>query len=154
MKMKLFPQICLVLLSMSWLSAREVWPDDTATNDAEDPNIVSKRIVLGRGFSIKAIFSITTKGNGWLEVSGLGIRVYDSHNDGIIYRRGLLKCIWKDENGDGILDLVVSGTAEHWNEKGLKVESVSDVRGLFRYVSSERRFVAVECSPEIYHSKL
>ena len=102
--------------------ANEIWPDAPTARAAEENKSVVKTIDLGNGISIKATFDITSKGNGGLDIPGGWIRVYDSHNDGVVYRDGLLKCEWRDEDGDGVLDLVVSGVAQFYGEKGNRVE--------------------------------
>ncbi|HEY1111287.1 MAG TPA: hypothetical protein VGE76_21700, partial [Opitutaceae bacterium] len=55
----------------------------------------------------------------------------------------------RDEDGDGSLDLVVGGWAEHGADKGRKVKSVP-LRAVFRYRPAQRRFEPVICPPEIY----
>ncbi len=150
--------IRLLLLALSGvfqsIRADEIWPDATAVNAAEYPNVASKTISLGHGISIVAKFDITTKGNGGLEIPGLGIRVYDAHNDGITYRNRLLTCEWRDENQDGLLDLVVKGVAQFYGEKGERVELERPIQGYFRYEPKEHRFVVAHCSPEIEYWKV
>lgn len=136
------------------MKASVVWPDAETAHTAEENKSTGKTIDLSLGVSISASFEITNKGNGTLDLPGLRIRVYDDHNDGVVYRDGLLKCEWRDEDGDGVLDLVVSGFAQFYGEKGNRVEIERPIQGLFRYITKEKRFVKVHCSPEIYFQQL
>lgn len=131
-----------------------VWPNVKASAEAEFPSYAENRMDLGKGVFISLKFQITTKGNGLLTLPGLAVRVYDSHDDGLIFRGGLLHCEWCDLDGDGVLELVVSGLAVRLNERTDSAERSSNVRGVFRYVGRERRFAASACSPEIYYVEL
>ncbi|MCX6955487.1 MAG: hypothetical protein NTV51_25340 [Verrucomicrobia bacterium] len=130
-----------------------LWPDPRARVDAEAPSSAKNRIDLGKGIFVDLTFEITTNGNGLLTLPGLAIRVFDSHADGLVFRNGLLRCEWQDVDGDGVRELVVTGTAIRQNDQAGADEGTVQIRGVFRYVAKERRFETVICSPEIYQIK-
>lgn len=68
-----------------------------------------KDLTLGDDLIMRASMSVTNKGNGSLRIGNLSVRVYDSHNDGFAYKNNMLLVEFTDVNGDGYLDLVVTG---------------------------------------------
>lgn len=64
---------------------------------------------IGGGVSLPYKFSITARGDGGINIGGIYIHTYDSHNDGTIFQDHLLKHQFVDVNRDGYLDLVISG---------------------------------------------
>jgi len=131
-------------------SAEETWPDAPAILAASFPHMATREIDLGKGVSITARFELTEKGNGGLTIPGYGLRVYDAHRDGITFKGYLLRCEWKDMNGDGYLDLVVSGTAQFWSEKDGRLELEKTISAVFHYVPAQKCFTRVTGSAEIY----
>ncbi len=138
------------LLFASSSTAMEVWPDLSVCRAAEWPALPQKKkIEIAKDVWIEAVIEITSKGNGGIDLPGLMIRVYDCHDDGWVFRDCLLKCEWRDEDGDGFIDLVVSGIASKTHEKtGAEVESRT-VQGVFRYAAKTRQFERVICSPQM-----
>jgi len=128
-----------------------IWPDVTACLAAEYPRSVTNKIEIAMGIWIDAVFEITSKGNGGVELPGLGVRVYDSHDDELVFRDWLLRCEWRDDDGNGVLDFVVTGVAVQTDEKSGAERSSLPVRGAFRYITKQRRFEPTLCSPEIYY---
>ncbi len=128
----------------------EIWPDAASLPLASFPHVASREIAIGRGVVITARFELTEKGNGGLTVPGCGIRVYDAERDGVTFSYYLLTCEWKDTNADGYLDLVVTGTAQVWSEKGDRVDAEKSLSAVFVYSPAKRAFTKVQCSPEIY----
>ena len=144
------PLLALALLTLPLAAiADEIWPDAAALPEASFPHAATKVIALGKGVSITAKFELTEKGNGGLTIPGFGVRVYDAQRDGITFRNYLLTCEWKDTNADGYLDLVVSGTAQYWSEKGDRLEIEKTITAVFTYDAAAKAFVKVECPPEI-----
>ena len=62
--------------------------------------------------------SVTNKGNGILKIGGLEIHSHDTHNDGKIFAGGTLDHEFVDLNGDGVMDLRITGLAIVFDEKG------------------------------------
>lgn len=127
-----------------------IWPDVTVCFAADYPRSVTKKIEIAKGIWIDAVFEITSKGNGGVDLPGLGVRVYDSHDDGLVFRDWLLRCEWRDVDGDGMIDFVVTGVPVRTDgQSGAELSSLP-VRGVFRYIAELRRFEPGTCSPEIY----
>lgn len=156
-RLLLIALLCAALMHASSAAGPAlVWPDrehiDPAQNDvAKESTGVGRAIEIGAQTKIDARFLITTKGNGVVTLPGLAVRIYDAHGDEITFQGGLLRCEWRDEDGDGFLDLVVGGWAEHSSEKGDKVVKSVPLRAVFRYRPTLRRFEPVVCPPEIYY---
>jgi hypothetical protein len=131
-------------------SADEVWPDAAAILAASFPHMATREIDLGKGASFTARFELTEKGNGGLTIPGFGVRVYDAHRDGTTFKGYLLRCEWKDMNGDGYLDLVVSGTAQFWSEKDGHLDHETPISAVFHYVPAQKSFTRLTGSAEIY----
>jgi hypothetical protein len=139
------------LASVLAASAQEVWPDAATLPDASFPHLVSRAIDLGKGHKVDARFGLTERGNGGLEIPGIGVRVYDAEkSDGTTYAGYLLRCEWRDLNADGYLDLVVSGAAQIWAGKSDAPRYEKTVQAAFHYDPARRRFVKMACPPEIY----
>ena len=147
--MKSFLSVLALIALPLAASADETWPDAAALPEASFPHAATKVIALGHGVSITAKFELTEKGNGGLTIPGFGVRVYDAQRDGITFRNYLLNCEWKDTNADGYLDLVVSGTAQYWNEKGDRLEIEKAITAVFTYDATTKAFTKVQCPPEI-----
>lgn len=145
--LKYVPLFCALLVPAI---AETIWPDAAALPAASFPNAATQTIALGKGLTIPAKFELTEKGNGGLEIPGVGLRVYDAQRDGVTFRNYLLLCEWKDLNGDGILDLSVSGTAQFWSEKGDRVEVEKPIRAVAHFSPIKKAFELITCSPEIY----
>lgn len=131
-------------------SADEIWPGPDALAEASYPHAATKVIALGKGATITAKFELTEKGNGGLTIPGWGLRVYDAQRDGLTFRNYLLTCEWRDTNADGYLDLVVSGTAQYWSEKGDRLEIEKAITAVFTYDAATRTFQKVQCPTEIF----
>jgi len=130
-------------------SAKIIWPVASVCAAAEYPWSASKKLEIAKGVWIDVGFEITSKGNGAVCFPGLCVRVYDSHDDGLVFCDRLLRCEWLDDDGDGLLDFVASGIAVRTNQKTGAEQGSMAVRGVFRYNANQRRFEPVICSPEI-----
>lgn len=131
-------------------SADEIWPDAAALPAASYPNAAIREIDLGKGVTATAKFELTEKGNGGLTLPGYGLRVYDAHRDGVTFKGYLLRCEWKDMNGDGYLDLVVSGTAQFWSEKDGRLEIEKPISTVLQYDPAKKSFSLLNGTPEIF----
>ncbi len=50
----------------------------------------------------------TPKGNGTLKIHNLNLRVFDQHDDGLVYEDGLLEIDFKDLNNDKLNEIMDS----------------------------------------------
>lgn len=77
------------------------------------------RCTWANGRSVAFSFAFTSKGNGWLEIGGQKIRVYDSHGDGCSYEQAVLQVEKTLDHGTPLLKL--RGMAEWTDDKGRSV---------------------------------
>lgn len=131
-------------------SAAEIWPDAAALPAASYPNVARRDIDLGKGVTATAKFELTAKGNGGLTLPGYGLRVYDAHRDGVTFKGYLLRCEWKDMNGDGYLDLAVSGIAQFWSERDGRLEVEKPISTVLQYDPAKKAFSLLNGTPEIF----
>jgi hypothetical protein len=97
-----------------------------------ETDILNIKFPVNSNTSLKGTFSITSKGNGVLTISGLNIRIYDAHSDGIIFADYLLHNEATDIDQDGYNDLVVWGTAILSDEEEREITRVP-VKAIFRF---------------------
>ena len=141
--------LIIALLSANQALCTQMWPSQDDCTKAEE-NVFTRTIEISAGDFQSIAFEITTKGNGFISLPGLNIRIYDSHDDGLVFENNLLKCEWKDADDDGFLDLVVSGSSiRTGDDDGGKPTKVM-IGGVFRWNPKNRRFEVNRCSPEIY----
>ena len=95
-------------------------------------------------------FEKTTKGNGGLTFPGGFARIYDVHDDCIVFAPPLLHTRLADLDGDGFADLELSGTAVLHDEKGTHELGRRPVRAVFTFDPSQHRFVETLSDPSIY----
>jgi hypothetical protein len=93
------------------------------------------------GIVINGKFSITSKGNGSLEIGGLSIRIYDAHEDGVTFENFLLSTNIYDINGDGYLDLEVSGNAVITDEETEETVAKKPVKAQFIYDPVNKKLI-------------
>ncbi len=55
----------------------------------------------------------TTKGNGTLKIHNLNLRLFDQHDDGIVYEGGSLKFDLKDLNENKRKELIITGIIKY-----------------------------------------
>ena len=67
------------------------------------------KVVLADGVKMSATVEVTAKGNGWLRIGNLKLKVFDSHDDGSYYEGEMLKVEFADLDGDGRREMVISG---------------------------------------------
>lgn len=75
-------------------------------------------VVLADGVKMSATVEVTAKGNGWLRIGNLKLKVFDSHDDGSYYEGEMLKVEFPDLDGDGRREMVISGLVCFTDEKG------------------------------------
>jgi len=74
---------------------------------------VNRSIALNKHFKFVSQLEGTSKGNGTLKIHNLNLRLYDQHDDGVVYEGGSLKLDLKDLTGNGISELIVTGILKY-----------------------------------------
>ena len=55
----------------------------------------------------------TSKGNGTLKVHNLYLRIFDQHDDGLVYEGNSLNIDFKDLNNDKLNEIIITGTLKY-----------------------------------------
>jgi len=103
----------------------------------------AKTIQISKDISSVAKVSVTAKGNGVLSVANLRLRVFDAHDDGIIYEDGLLRTEFIDIDRDGCKDLVISGIALSTGEKEGEPAMHHCIVFIYMFDPKQKKFVCM-----------
>jgi len=68
---------------------------------------------IGQNYQFQARLEGTSKGNGTIMIHNLLIRIFDQHDDGVIYDNYLLSIDTKDLTGDNIREIIISGVVTY-----------------------------------------
>lgn len=129
------------------LSTRSLIEPEEENRAADNPNeTIEGHVVMTDGTAVPWTFSITSKGNGLLDIANLRIRVYDDHDDGVTFNPWLLRStVFEDSNGRcSRLELI--GTRVYFDEK----DAVGPVRHAIHVVcqwDSATKTFSVENDP-------
>ena len=115
------PVIGLIALAISTFACSE--PNDKAlvgtslnelfTQWVNNNNQTQRTLKLNNHLQFNVILEGTPKGNGTLKIHNLHLRVFDQHDDGIVYEGGLLKIDFKDLNNDKLNEIIITGILKH-----------------------------------------
>ena len=92
---------------------------------------ISFQLNLSDTLTVPVSINTTSKGNGTINLNGLLLRVFDQHDDGIVYKNGYLDLKTKDMNADGISELIISGYLKHTGEKETDPVSFESITNTF-----------------------
>lgn len=122
------------------------------TFQASTPETDSLNLSVQVSYSLKVIgnFSITSKGNGVLQVPGVNIRLYDGHDDGVVFDSFLLNNELVDVDGDGFKDIVLWGTSILYDDKDDKEIGRRPVLSIFRFDPKTKKFINTVPSQDVY----
>ncbi|HKY22542.1 MAG TPA: hypothetical protein VJM31_15120 [Vicinamibacterales bacterium] len=104
---------------------------------------------LSADVSVAASVSITSKGNGVLDLPGAKVRLYDRHEDTVTFAEGLLNNELVDIDGDGLKDLVLWGTAVETDDKGTSEIERRPVLCIFKYDPHKSIFINTVPSKDV-----
>jgi len=114
-------------LSQSCSSFASPEPDimpytDTETNSLfgkliQNNNPAFRLFSVNDDYHFKAKLEGTSKGNGTILVHNLLIRIFDQHDDGVIYKNNLLNITTKDLTGNHIKEIILNGIVAYTGEK-------------------------------------
>lgn len=125
------------------LSSMVIWSCSSAPTDythiiknsisqsLESRRSVEQKISLSDNLFIPVIFDTTAKGNGTININGLLIRVFDQHDDGVIFKNDYLGLQTKDQNSDGISELIFTGILVHTGEKETEPKLLEPVTAIY-----------------------
>jgi len=102
------------------------------------------------GWPVRFHFEMSTKGNGGLTFPGGFARIYDAHDDCLVFAPYLLNARLADLDGDGFADIELSGTAVLTDGKDAHEVGRHPVRAVFTFIPSQHRFVETLSDQSIY----
>lgn len=115
--------------------------DPRALSAAKANRPLGGRLAVGHGKVLRYEFEISKRGSGGLSIGGAYVRMYDANDDGLIFDGGLLSHVFADGNGDGYLDLFLSGTAVYTDEKSGTVLLRRAVKCVLEFDPARGRYV-------------
>lgn len=126
----------IVIASLILLSSCATHPHLVSREQArglDDTQVLDGVFRPKRGVALPYSFAITSKGNGSLVFGSYAIRIYDAHDDGLLFDAFLLDQYQRDVNADGWLDLVLTGSALLTGEKESDPRTTRHVRAVFLF---------------------
>ncbi|MBM7072677.1 hypothetical protein JQC92_11655 [Shewanella sp. 202IG2-18] len=154
--MKLFILILVLMFSKIAMSnefqliteSEAVEIENTLEAGSVESDELTKSIDIGNGVSTSYSFSITSKGNGGIDLLGTTLKLYDQHDDSIYIKGGLLQSHLVDLNDDGYLDILLKGIAIYTGEKG-DLNEERPVKAILHYSPTLNVYNVVSKSEEI-----
>jgi len=104
---------------------------ESITTSLSEKRPVKAEITLSEKLNIPVTFEATSKGNGTINIQGLLLKVFDQHDDGTIFKDDFLRLKTQDLNGDGILELIFSGTLVHTGEKESDPATLEPIKAIY-----------------------
>lgn len=92
---------------------------------------VTSKLKISKNLSIPVTYNATKKGNGTIDLNGLLIRVFDQHDDGIVYKNNFLNVEIKDLNDDGYNEIIFTGTLKFTGEKETDPVSYKTIKRIY-----------------------
>ena len=93
---------------------------------------ITSKINISKNISIPVTFKKKKKGNGTLNLNGLLIRIFDQHDDGVIYENSYLNLELKDLNNDNIKEIIFTGIIKYTGEKETDPVSYESISSIYR----------------------
>lgn len=115
--------------------------DIRAAESTQRPLIV-RTLKMPDGSSIPVELNVTNKGNGVITLGSLMIRVYDTHDDGVYYKPGLLD-VTLVMSQDNVIGVRFAGTELKTGDDADEVLSSADVEFICEYDTLAKDFVFV-----------
>ena len=143
--------ISIIFIS-SFANAEELISFEEMKSVQFNGQYIDKSIKIGPNAILNISFEITSKGNGGTPLIDRYVRLYDSHEDLVYFKDGLLKNELVDLNGDGWLDLRLSGIAIITDENE-NVIAENPVSAELIYSPKNHSFDVRSKSEEIYISE-
>lgn len=163
------PRLPLIIVSLilitSCASATEVQVQERLSSfyrfqgEASDSGIVqSVPLQIGKNLTLDAAIEKTAKGNGTVQIGNLLLRIYDVHDDGLVYENELLDLGLADLDGDSIKEVIISGVLKLTGEEAgdpvsytsvTQIYSLSCTSGLFQSIYPSSPNVHIELNNSI-----
>ena len=110
----------------------------------------NKTFQIGPNRSIPVVVDVTAKGNGWMKVANLCLRVYKEHDDGEVFDPPLLHVEFVDITGDGFKGLVIVGTLKRTGEKETDPTTTEPIASIYTFDPKTNHFnLRFRCGPSL-----
>ena len=104
---------------------------------------VNRSVALNKRFKFVSQLEGTSKGNGTLTIHNLNLRLYDQHDDGVVYEGGSLRFDLKDLTGNGINELIVTGILKYTGETETDPVSFDSFTQIFTFDCQSGLFISL-----------
>ena len=139
--MKMFFFLLLIFISMKGSAANKIEVLAFEVDKLNSEKITE--VKLSEDIKLSSHFVISPKGNGSLSISNLRLKIFDNHDNGMIYGEDDASITLVDLDGDKIKELLVSGVLIHTGENETSPSIYSYfVRG-YRYEKSTGEFLNI-----------
>jgi len=68
---------------------------------------------LNNDLQFNVILGGTSRGNGTLKIHNLNLRIFDQHDDGVVYEGDVLNVDFKDLNDDKLNEIIITGILKY-----------------------------------------
>jgi hypothetical protein len=100
-------------------------------------------VKTGKGATQLGVLTLTSKGNGTLSIANLLLRVFDEHDDGLIYKDGCFQVQFKERGKNSFPGLELTGIAIETDGKSDKPLKEDKIDLQYEYIPNERRFLKI-----------
>ncbi len=107
-------------------------------------NSQTQRILkLGNNLQFNVTLDGTPKGNGTLKIHNLNLRIFDQHDDGLVYEGGLLKIDFKDFNNDKLNEIIITGILKYTGDNESDLARYEEFIQIFNFDCKAGLFVSL-----------
>lgn len=99
-------------------------------------------INLSPSIKLNGYFSASAKGNATIRIENIFLRLFDQHDDGIVYPNSLLELELIDLNNDGINELILTGLVATTDDDD-EISSTIHTTYIFQYSTKEEKFITL-----------
>lgn len=83
-----------------------------------DEQVLQCTIEVDQTTQLPASIEVSSKGNGVLRIANLELKVYDDHDNGVVFKDAMGHIEFADLNDDGAKDLIIFGEVQYTAEDG------------------------------------
>ncbi len=102
---------------------------------------IQRRLEFNNKLQFNVMLEGTSKGNGTLKIHNLNLRLFDQHDDGVVYEGGLLKIDFKDLNNDKLSEIIITGILKYTGENESDPVSYESFTQIFSFDCKAGLFV-------------
>jgi len=102
-----------------------------------------RSVKLSKNLIFKSSLEGTNKGNGSITIHNLHLRLFDQHDDGVVYEGNSLKLDLKDITGDNINELIISGIIKYTGDDEAEPASYEPFTQIYTFDCSKGQFISL-----------